>query len=258
MYKENKLLSGLALAMLILSIFFTIGIIFDQRLILGINPWIKPLKFSVSILIYSITMIIVLRHHSTEDKLFYSKRFFISMVIEIFFITLQAFRGVKSHFNQNSIFDSTIFTIMGLAIFYNTFYVFKLTKDFFKRPSKLFSQNELMTIRYGLVLFLIGSLEGFYMSTLTGHTVGGTDGGPGIYFVNWSAIAGDLRIAHFLGLHGIQILLLFYYFPKLLNLNIQNSKSISIMLNCTYSFILFLTFFSLIQALMGKSILSLF
>ena len=41
------------------------------------------------------------------------------------------------------------------------------------------------------------------------HTVGAADGGPGLPFVNWSVIAGDLRIAHFIAIHAIQIVPLF-------------------------------------------------
>jgi hypothetical protein len=43
------------------------------------------------------------------------------------------------------------------------------------------------------------------------HTVGSADGGPGLPFVNWSVIAGDLRIAHFIAIHAIQIVPLFAY-----------------------------------------------
>jgi len=69
----------------------------------------------------------------------------------------------------------------------------------------------LSAIRYSIVIFLVGNAVGGYMLARGSHTVGASDGGTGLPFLNWSTIAGDLRIAHFIAIHAIQIIPLFAY-----------------------------------------------
>jgi hypothetical protein len=60
-------------------------------------------------------------------------------------------------------------------------------------------------IRLGLLLLVLGSAEGMGMLLYCAHTVSLSDGGLGLPVVNRSLEAGDLRVAHLLGLHAAQI-----------------------------------------------------
>lgn len=209
---RNKLLAYVGLAHLILFIIFLGLSLVDIRTVLGINTWIKPMKFALSIWIYLWTLGWYLYYlpNSRRSVKVVSWGIALAMVIEIICIGLQAGRGVPSHFNNATIFDGIIFSVMGSFIMINTLFLVYVTVLFFLKKPDLPS-TYLWAIRAGLLLLLFSSAVGGMMVGNNAHSVGVTDGGAGLPFVNWSREGGDLRIAHFIGIHGLQAIPLFAF-----------------------------------------------
>jgi hypothetical protein len=195
--------------LLILPIAF--GLIVDSRTILGLNPWVKPLKFALSIATYVLTMAWLMGELSLPRwrRRLMSGAIALSMTVEMVCISVQSLRGTTSHYNMATPFDAVIWTAMSVAIFVNTFAAAAVLTQYYRlgRHPRLraLSRVGVASRRYGLLLFLLGGAEGSLMVTHRSHTVGTHDGGPGLPLLNWSMTAGDLRIAHLLLLHALQL-----------------------------------------------------
>lgn len=181
----------------------------DQRLVLGINVWIKPMKFLVSIAMFVWTVAWFMPETTSPGvRVVVSRIIGLTMTIENICIIGQAFRGTTSHYNNDTPFDAMVFSLMGFAIMINTVamavFLFILRRD-----TPAHRAGYLWGIRIGVVIFLLASAQGGLLVANQAHSVGGPDGGPGLPFVNWSTEFGDLRIAHFVGLHALQVLPLF-------------------------------------------------
>jgi hypothetical protein len=207
LYRRNRVLA--VLGWLHLAAFAVLLVVapFDARTILGLNPWVKPLKFLVSIAAYVWTLAWLTRYVSgyTRSVRIISWGTAVVFVGEMVCIIMQAARGTTSHFNIRSEFDGAVFSVMGLLIAVNTLLVL-VTLLLFLKPTERPAPAYLCGIRLGLLLFFVGSLEGAAMITNGAHMVGAPDGGAGLPFVNWSTRAGDLRVAHFLSFHALQLL----------------------------------------------------
>jgi hypothetical protein len=206
-----------------LALYVAAGVLYfaDSRVIVGVNAWIKPMKFALSILIYSWTfgwMLEYLKSESARRWITYGA--VVTMTVEIVLICLQALRGTTSHFNVHTGFDGAVFAIMGVFIALNTLVNTYATFHFVSGRTTL-SGAYLTAWQTGLILLLLGNISGGWMVSSLSHTVGAADGGPGLPFLNWSTVAGDIRAAHFVTLHGLQVLplgafLLTRYQPQLL------------------------------------------
>ncbi|TGE23696.1 hypothetical protein E5K00_00345 [Hymenobacter aquaticus] len=194
----------------------------DDRMVLGLHVWFKPLKFALSGLIYLWTLGWLLADLPAPAQCAVrriSGGVALSMVMEILIVFGQAARGTTSHFNVAAPLDGLLFSIMGVFIMLNTgLLVWALVLTLRYRP---FGPTAYVWgLRLGLVVFLVGSAIGGSMIHHLGHTIGAADGGPGLPGLGWSTRHGDLRAAHFLGLHALQALPLFgwllaRYVPRL-------------------------------------------
>ncbi|UFH56164.1 hypothetical protein [Spirosoma sp. KNUC1025] len=184
-----------------------------QTQILGINSFIKPAKFFISIAIFCWSMgwftgLLPQRRQVT----IYSWVVVTAMLIELVIITGQAAMGKLSHFNITSSFDARLFDIMGIAITVLTCWTAYIAYLFFRMRPDTIDLSYLWGIRLGLLVFVVFAFEGFVMAIRLSHTVGASDGGPGLPGTNWSTQYGDLRIAHFFGMHALQLIPLFGYY----------------------------------------------
>jgi len=159
-----------------------------------------------------------------------------------YYIPIQAGRGQLSHFNISSPLYSALYVCMGLAASLVTIYTAYIGTLFFTNTFPDLPSYYLWSIRFGIIIFVIFSFEGVLMGSRMTHTIGGADGEQGLSILNWSTKYGDPRIAHFIGMHALQVLpLLSFYLLK-------NTKA-TILLSAIY---LLLAVYTLVQALQGK------
>lgn len=177
---------------------------------MGVNIWVKPLKFSISIAIYLLTLgyLITKYPYSNRKKLIINHITAWTLLFEFAIIAYQGARGVQSHYNATTNFDAILFLLMGVMVVINTVILVVFIFDTIRL--KLDTTKAMQwAILIGWIIFFFGSWVGGQMVSQVGHNVGVADGGAGLPIVNWSTKGGDLRVAHFFALHGLQIIPLF-------------------------------------------------
>jgi len=192
------------------------GMYLDDKQLVGVSRWLKPMKFYLSVGLMVWTMGWLLHYLSNARKVRqYSGLIAFTMFFENGLILLQAFRATTSHFNIKTPTDTMIFNFMGIFILIFIITCILICIAFFRQKRFNISPSYVWGIRLGLLFFILFSLEGGMMLGLMRHTVGAADGTPGIPLFNWSKQYGDLRIAHFFGIHSLQLLpLAGYYIMK--------------------------------------------
>lgn len=197
-----------AAAMAVLAVVAAVGIALDPRAVLGAPTWAKPLKFALSFGLYALAlawMLSMAPRGRTGAVLGWILA--ATSAVEIAIIVLQAARGRRSHFNEDTPLDGTLFSIMGATVAV----IWLVTAALAVVVARRGTADPAMTsaVRLGLVIGLVGMALGTLMVMQAGtgaHGVGVADGGPGIPLFGWSTVGGDLRVGHFVGMHALQVL----------------------------------------------------
>jgi hypothetical protein len=191
--------------------------------VLGVSTWVKPAKFAASVAIAAFTLAWMIGQLDGRSRGLRRAAGLIAAMaaLELVIITIQAARGVPSHFNARTRLDVIAFAVMGAGI---TIFWLAQGYVFVRALRHRFADAAVgWGIRLGLGIALAGGAVAFLMTRPTpaqletlkagrpspavgAHAVGVPDGGPGLPIARWSTEGGDLRVPHFLGLHALQLL----------------------------------------------------
>jgi hypothetical protein len=174
----------------------------------GVNIWVKPAKFAFSIALFALTAAWFFGFMREERRNSRVMRLTVAVLVisaaaELAYILFQAGQVAESHFNVSSAFHARMYGLMGLFAVLLTATTLPIAWEIAKRPAPGLAPEMRWAAVTGLILtFVLGAGMGGYLGAQTGHSVGATGGTVPVF--GWNRSGGDLRIAHFLGIHAEQ------------------------------------------------------
>ena len=211
MQAGSAALFAVGMAMLLMAAISLVLTWFDPRLFQGVSTWAKPLKFQISTGIYLLTLALFMSWLPDDKRQTRLSRYVVwsavgAGIFEVAYITWQGAFGLASHYNHATAFYAAMYTLMGVGAVILTSASLALAVLIARNPAYALPRALQHAVVLGLLLtFVLGTGFGSYLGAQrTGHWVGGalTDAG-GLPLFNWSRTGGDLRVAHFFGIHAM-------------------------------------------------------
>lgn len=211
--RRQKLLARAGWASLALLLLCLAAMTVDARLINGVSVWTKPAKFAASFVVWFWTLAWAWGVLEAPAQRGTTARLVLWGTLaaggfEMGWISYRAALGQPSHFATDPL-GEVMYQLMGagavtLVALAATLGVLVLRRGDAARQAP----GWLFAIGWGLVLTgILGGVTGYAISSSGGPHIGGTlsDAAnlPPFY---WSRDGGDLRAAHFLGVHAMQVL----------------------------------------------------
>lgn len=207
-FNRQRALTIYSLVLLAFLVATFVAQMIDVRTFAGDNVWTKPSKFLFSVAVFALTCAWSFGYVRADRRTSPLLRATVAALIvagsfEILYIAWQAAQGQASHFNHSTPFHAIMYGLMGVGAVVLVGTTLPLAWEITRRPVAGLRPDYRASVVIGLILcFVLGGGLGGYMAQQPGHAVGAVGGQLPIF--GWNRSGGDLRIAHFLGIHAQQ------------------------------------------------------
>ena len=204
--RERRLaLYGVVLLALLLPMAVAWGL--DDRMLRDANVWVKPMKFAFSIAVLAFTTAWFIGHLPAARRSSRAVDWIVWLLIgagsfELAYIALQAALGQPSHYNASDALHIRMYALMGIGALVLTTTQPMRAWQLYRHPDPSRPAAYRQAVLIGLVLtFVFGAGIGGLLSNLQPPS-----GGASVPLLGWALGGGDLRPAHFVGIHAEQVL----------------------------------------------------
>lgn len=205
-WRGDALLMAFACLLIASIVPMALGLAIDERSLRGVNVWLKPIKFALSLGLLAWTTAFFAEHvdarrHGVARALAFVRWPLIGAAsFELAYITLQAARGEASHFHTGDPLHAAMYNLMGLGALMLTATQALLAWLVARHARPGLHPAYRLSVVLGLALaFVLGTTAGGALSAMQPPDA------SSLPLFGWH-LRGDLRPAHFVGLHAEQLL----------------------------------------------------
>lgn len=177
----------------------------DDRMLRGVPIWAKPLKFMAAVSLFAATTaffvgLLPAARRASRTVRGIAWTIIVAGSLEIAYITLQAALGEGSHYNFKDTLHVVVYQIMGAGAVSMTATQAVLAWQIAKHGEPSLTKPWRDSVVLGLAMsFVLGTIAAGLLSAMQ------PPAGAGLLPFGWQ-LSGDLRPAHFIGLHAQQLL----------------------------------------------------
>ena len=204
-WSRQRTLTLLALLMLAAMLPAAVALGLDPREVRGVNVWVKPLKFMAALALFSFSTAWFIGLLPEARRRAGAIRFVVAGIVgagvlEVGYITLQSALGQASHYNFSDLLHLVLYQLMGAGAL-----LLCATQGVLAVQISRHGRDDVDPAWRAAVV------RGLWLTLALGAGAGAMLGGiqapdgSGLPVTGWHA-AGDLRPAHFLGMHAQQFL----------------------------------------------------